>query len=507
MPSEFDLLVIGGGINGAGIANRAAQSGLSVLLAEQDDLAAHTSSRSSKLIHGGLRYLEHGELRLVREALAEREVLLSMAPHIIWPLSFVLPIIPGTRPLWMIRTGLFLYDHLGRRKALPGCRRLDLRQHPAGKGLKPGARAAFSYADCWVDDARLVVLNAMQAEEFGARILTRTRVLSAVRDGSKWRAVLLRPDGSEMQLSVQAIVNAAGPWVDPMRALLLGAEVAPAVRLIKGSHIVVPRLYQGDFAYILQNTDQRVVFVLPYGRFNLIGTTDIPFCGDPADLTVEIDEIEYLCQAVNTHFVTQIGADDVVWKYAGVRTLYDDGKANASDVTRDYHLGLIAPKGEAPLLSVFGGKITTYRQLAQSALSKLAVFFPKIAQVSEPPLPLPGGVLPEADMTAYCCGLVRRYAFIPTDELLAMVRRHGSRCEALLHGVRKLADLGINFGGGLYLREVHLLQQQEWALQADDILWRRTKCGLTMTAEQRTAFESWWNQQTAAPACLPDVTA
>jgi len=507
MPSEFDLLVIGGGINGTGIANRAAQSGLSVLLAEQDDLAAHTSSRSSKLIHGGLRYLEHGELRLVREALAEREVLLGMAPHIIWPLCFVLPIIPGTRPQWMIRTGLFLYDHLGRRKALPGCRRLDLRQHPAGKALKPGARAAFSYADCWVDDARLVVLNAMQAEEYGARILPRTRVLSAVREGSKWRAVLLRPDGSEMQVMAQAIVNAAGPWVDPVRASLQGTELVPAVRLVKGSHIVVPRLYQGDFAYILQNTDQRIVFVLPYGQFNLIGTTDIPFCGNPADLSVGTDEIDYLCQAVNTHFVTQTGADDVVWKYAGVRTLYDDGKINVSDVTRDYHLDLIAPKGAAPLLSVFGGKLTTYRQLAQSALSKLAVFFPKLAPLRDPPLPLPGGVLPEADMTTYCCGLVRRYGFIPTDELLAMARRHGSRCEALLQGVRKLDDLGLSFGGGLYLREVRLLQQCEWALQAEDVLWRRTKCGLAMTAEQRAAFECWWNQQTDAPARMPDVTA
>lgn len=495
MPIDFDLLVIGGGINGCGIANLAAQRGLSVRLAEQDDLASHTSSRSSKLIHGGLRYLEHGELRLVREALAEREVLMSMAPHIIWPLSFVLPIGAGSRPAWMVRAGLFLYDHLGHRQALPGCRRLDLRQHPAGRGLKPGAGTAFSYADCWVDDARLVVLNALQAQEYGAAITTRTRVVSAQREQGCWRVELQLQDGSLQCVYCRALVNAAGPWVDPVRSAILGAEVAPAVRLVKGSHIVVPRLYQGEHAYLLQNSDQRVVFVLPYGEFNLIGTTDIPFDADPASLTVSAEEIDYLCAAANRHFERQTAASDLVWSYSGVRALYDDGAADASSVTRDYKLELAATAADAPLLSVFGGKITTYRQLALAALALLEDHFPSLVPPEDPPPALPGGILPVAGMSCYCVGLVRRFSFIPSAELLALARRHGSRCEELLRGIESLADLGLCFGGGLYQREAEWLRRNEWAMEPDDVLWRRTKCGLLMSSEQRATFAHWWCQQ------------
>jgi glycerol-3-phosphate dehydrogenase len=494
MSTDFDLLVIGGGINGTGIANLAAQGGLSVLLAEQDDLASHTSSRSSKLIHGGLRYLEHGELRLVREALAEREVLLAMAPHIIWPLTFILPISADTRPAWMIRAGLFFYDHLGSRRTLPGSHRLDLSQHPAGQALKPGVRSAFSYADCWVDDARLVVFNAMQAEAFGASVLTRTRVRSARRTAGVWQVELQCADGSVKEVRTAAIVNAAGPWVDGVRAGMLGQDIAPAVRLVKGSHIVVPRLYQGEQAYLLQNTDGRVVFALPYGAFNLIGTTDVPFNGDPSALEVDEAEVDYLCTAVNRHFNQQIAAEDVRWRYCGVRALYDDGAANASSVTRDYRLELVATGDKTPLLSVFGGKITTYRQLALAALAQLDPFFPKRVPQQIPPPALPGGVLPAADISCYCAGLIRRFYFIPEDSLLALARRHGSHCEMILHGVESLPDLGQDFGAGLYQREVEWLRSEEWAQEVDDVLWRRTKCGLGMTADQRAHFAHWWMQ-------------
>jgi glycerol-3-phosphate dehydrogenase len=498
MSADFDLLVIGGGINGAGIANLAAQSGLVVLLVEQDDLAAHTSSQSSKLIHGGLRYLEFGELRLVREALAEREVLLAMAPHLVRPLTFVLPVGALSRPAWMIGAGLFVYDHLGRRKTLAKCRRLNLRRDPLGRNLAPGLNAGFSYSDCAVDDARLVVLNAMQAEEYGASILPRTRLLGAERQQGGWQARIRRADGSERSLSARALVNATGPW-----AARLGAELQPgappvALRLVKGSHIVVPRLYQGDQAYILQQDDRRVVFALPYGEFNLIGTTDVPYEGEPGEVCASAGEIEYLCRAVNAYFCQQTSPRDVVWHYAGVRPLFDDGASEARAVTRDYQLQLQAPLDGAPLLSVLGGKLTTYRQLALAALARLAPYFPEALPAADPPLALPGGTLPLPDLSRYQIDLARRFPFVPPTTLAAMIRRHGARCEMLLRGVARLQDLGRDFGGGLYLREVEWLCAEEWAAQPDDVLWRRTKCGLAMTAAQKQDFAAWWQERSAA---------
>ena len=496
MPPDFDLLVIGGGINGTGIANVAAQSGLSVLLVEQNDLAAHTSSRSSKLIHGDLRDLERGALRQVREALAEREVLLSMAPHIVWPLSFVLPLAPDARPAWKVRAGLFIYDHLGPRKGLSGCQQIDLRRHSVGQCLRPTLTHGFSYADCWVDDARLVVLNAMQAEEYGASILPRTRLMSARREEGLWRVELLCADGSQRELCVRGLVNAAGPWAASLAGSVLGSdqENPAGVSWVKGSHIVVPRLYQGDHAYLLQNHDQRLIVVLPYGEFNLIGSAESPYAGEITELTVSHEDIEYLCAAVNRYFQQPLLVTDVVWSFAGVRTVKEDRAKELSTVARDYRLELDAPEGAAPLLSVYGGKMTTYRQLAKCVRAKLASYFPDMTALADPPPTLPGGSLPSHSMQNYLVDLCRRFPFIPVEHLCRMARRHGSRCEILLQGVRSLDDLGLYFGGGLYLREVRLFCADEWAAEAEDVLWRRSKCALTMSASQRLAFTRWWER-------------
>lgn len=492
MSADFDVLIIGGGINGAGIANQAAQAGLSVLLVEQDDLAAQTSSRSSKLIHGGLRYLEHHAFRLVREALAEREILLGMAPHIIWPLDFVLPVSADTRPAWMLRAGLLLYDHLGARKTLPPSRRIDLRTRPEGRCLRPDLHVAFCYADCWVDDARLVLFNALQAEEFGASIRTRTRLTGARRADGRWHADLCSADGVASCCTARALVNAAGPWVTQVPGLAGTCRSGTGVRLVKGSHIVVPRLHAGGQAYLLQNDDGRVVFVLPYGAYSLIGTTDVPFDGDPARVEATPDEIAYLCRAVNRYFARPVGPDDVVWHFAGVRALYDDGAVQAQAVTRDYRLECDRTGG-APLLTVFGGKITTYRRLALSALARLAPDFPQAVPPASPPPALPGGVLPVPDLGGYLRDLARRFPFMPRPALEAMLRRQGSRCEGLLDGTTALGDLGRDFGGGLYEREVCFMREEEWARSADDVLWRRSKAGLAMSPAERAAFAGWWD--------------
>ncbi|WP_374442806.1 glycerol-3-phosphate dehydrogenase [Stella sp.] len=484
----FDLAVIGGGINGAGIARDAAGRGLSVLLVEADDLARATSSASSKLIHGGLRYLEQYEFRLVREALTEREVLLAMAPHIIWPLAFALPHQPHLRPAWMIRAGLFLYDHLGGRRKLPGSRGVDLRRTGYGAGLRPELTRGFVYSDCWVDDARLVVLNAMDAQRLGTDVRTRTECVSARRAGGHWELRLRRRDATEAAVAARALVNAAGPWADRVAGTVMGANRTPPLRHIKGSHIVVPRVHDGDHALILQNQDRRVVFVIPYeGRFSLIGTTDVAIAGDPAGVSASPEEIAYLCGAASQYLAKPVTPADVVWTYAGVRPLYDDGSANPSAVTRDYVLKLEADAGEAPALHVFGGKITTYRRLAEHALEKLATVLPGLKPAWTAGSSLPGGDMADADFDGFCTGLARRYPGLDPAWLRRLARRHGTMASDVLGDARTPPDLGQHFGAGLYAREIDRLRRAEWAEAADDVLWRRTKEGLHLTANQRAA--------------------
>jgi glycerol-3-phosphate dehydrogenase len=495
-----DLLVVGGGINGAGIARDAAGRGLSVALVEERDLAGATSSASTKLIHGGLRYLEYYEFRLVREALAEREVLLANAPHIIRPLTFILPHEAHLRPAWMIRIGLFLYDHLGGRKRLPGSRAVDLRADAAGQPLKQSFAKGFAYADCWVDDARLVVLNALGAAERGAAIATRTRCLEARRDGAQWLATL-EDTGTRArrEIRARALVNATGPWVAAFMERSLARPPRHRLRLVKGSHIVVPRLFAGPQCYILQLPDRRVVFAIPYeGEFTLIGTTDIVYQGDPGRAAISPEETRYLCEAVNAYFERQIAPGDVVWSYAGVRPLRDDESANASAVTRDYVLEVDDAKGQAPLLSVFGGKITTYRRLAEQALEKLRPYFPKAGPSWTARAPLPGGDMPDADFEGFLARLIVEAPWLPPALARRYARAYGTRVSRLIAGARGLADLGASFGGGLYLREVEYLVAEEWARSADDVLWRRSKLGLHVDRGAVAALESWFRNADAA---------
>jgi glycerol-3-phosphate dehydrogenase len=481
MNSVIDLLVVGGGINGAGIARDASGRGLSVLLVEQDDLASHTSSASTKLIHGGLRYLEYYEFRLVREALMERERLLQIAPHIIWPLEFVLPHDAGMRPAWMIRAGLFLYDHLARRNRLPASKAVRLATHDAGAALNPGFSKGFTYADCWVDDSRLVVLNARDAAARGARIRTRTKLVSARRQGDVWVAELEdRFTGRRESVAARAMVNAAGPWVETVLKDGLGKSSTQSVRLIKGSHVVVPRLYAGEHAYILQNADKRIVFAIPYeSAFTLIGTTDIAFDGEPGHVAASEDEVVYLCESVNRYFRTQLSAQDVVHCYSGVRPLYDDHSANASAVTRDYVLHTEGGDGVPPLLSVFGGKITTFRRLAEHALEKLMPLLGRSVGSSwTATSPLPGGDMGGLTPWEYASELKLRHPHLPGDLLERFARSYGSVAEVVLDGARSVEDLGADFGGGVTEREVEYLVHQEWACDATDVLWRRSKRGL-----------------------------
>ncbi|MGE4406706.1 glycerol-3-phosphate dehydrogenase [Pseudomonas sp.] len=473
----YDLAVVGGGINGAGIAADAAGRGLSVFLCEQGDLAGHTSSASSKLLHGGLRYLEHYHLRLVREALAEREVLLAKAPHIVTPLRFVLPYRPHLRPSWMIRTGLFLYDHLGKRERLDGSRSL---RFAADSPLKAEIRQGFEYSDCWVDDARLVVLNAMAAREHGAHIHTRTRCVSARSSKGLWHLHLERMDGSRLSIRARALVNAAGPWVAQFIRDELRQVPPHGIRLIQGSHLVVPKLYEGEHAYILQNEDRRIVFVIPYlGQFSLIGTTDHEYRGDPARVKITDDEIDYLLAIVNAHFRHPLTRADIRHSYAGVRPLCDDESDQPSAITRDYTLALSMQPGEAPLLSVFGGKLTTYRKLAEAALAELAPLFPEMKPAWTRDAPLPGGEN-LSDPSSLADALCTSYPWLPGPIARRWTRSYGSRSWLLLKGTQGLEDLGECFGAGLYAREVDYLIVEEWALSLDDILWRRSKLGLFM---------------------------
>ncbi|WP_447752159.1 glycerol-3-phosphate dehydrogenase [Pseudomonas nicosulfuronedens] len=489
----YDLAVVGGGINGAGIAADAAGRGLSVFLCEQHDLAAHTSSASSKLIHGGLRYLEHYEFRLVREALAEREVLLAKAPHIVHPLRFVLPHRPHLRPAWMIRAGLFLYDHLGKREKLPASRGVRFGQ---GSPLKAEITRGFEYSDCSVDDARLVVLNAMAARENGAHVHPRTRCVSARRSKGLWHLHLERRDGSLYSVRARALVNAAGPWVDRFLREELRQKPPYGIRLIQGSHLIVPRLYEGEHAYILQNEDRRIVFAIPYLRqFTLIGTTDREYQGDPAKISISEAETDYLLNVVNAHFKHQLSRQDILRSFSGVRPLCDDESDDPSAVTRDYTLALDNSPGEAPLLSVFGGKLTTYRKLAEAALEHLAPHFSGVMKSNwTASAPLPGG---EAMTTVEDLAIQLMERLRQLDPALARrwASTYGSRIWQLLDGAHNLSELGEHLGAGLYAREVEYLVHQEWARDAEDILWRRTKLGLFLNAQQKQRLEQFLSSE------------
>ncbi len=488
-----DLFIIGGGVNGAGIARDAAGRGLSVVLCEKDDLAQGTSSRSGKLVHGGLRYLEYYEFRLVREALIEREVLLNAAPHIIWPMRFVLPHSPDDRPAWLVRLGLFLYDHLGGRERLPGTRSLDLRTAPEGAPLRDGFTRAFEYSDCWVDDARLVVLNALDARDRGATILTRSPCVSARRDGGLWvvRTSDMRT-GATRSFRARALVNAAGPWVNDVIGRVAGQNSNRNVRLVKGSHIIVPKFWDGPQAYLVQNKDKRVIFINPYENgMALIGTTDIPYEGRPEDVAADPGEIDYLLTVVNRYFKRELKDSDVAHSFSGVRPLYDDNSENPSAVTRDYVFELDAPSGAAPLLSVFGGKITTFRKLSEHALDRIAPFFPDLGPAWTAGAPLPGGDMPGANFERFERRLSAEYPGLPAALLRHLARLYGTRIRALLGEARHIGDLGRCFGPDFYEIEALYLMDQEWALTAEDILDRRTKHGLRLTPTERAAFADW----------------
>ena len=485
-----DLLIVGGGINGAGIARDAAGRGLSVALAEQADIASATSSASSKLIHGGLRYLEQYEFRLVREALQEREVLLRLAPHIIRPLLFILPHDASMRPAWMIRAGLWLYDHLGGRITLPGSKAVAFPHAELSAGLQGRYRSGFAYSDCRVDDSRLTLLNAMGAREKGAQVLPRTRFLTARRVDGVWEATLQPVGGEPRTVRAKALVNAAGPWVVEELGHIHGERIADRVRLVKGSHIVVPRVHSQGHAYILQNPDKRVVFVIPYeGRFSLIGTTDVPIEDVSDGWRISPQETDYLLEAANRFLAKPLAQSDIVWSYAGVRPLYDDGSADPSKVTRDYVLKVDGRAGEAPLLTVFGGKITTYRRLAEEAIAKLGPWFPGLQGQWTAREPLPGGDV--GRFNAFRDEMYARYSTLGRELVDGIVRRHGSRAPRILENARSIADLGRHFGAGLTEREVEYLVAEEWAETAEDILWRRTKCGLHMDEAQRSAVEAF----------------
>jgi glycerol-3-phosphate dehydrogenase len=472
-----DLLVIGGGINGAGIARDAAGRGLSVLLVERGDLAAATSSSSSKLIHGGLRYLEHFEFRLVAEALAEREIVLRIAGHLTWPTRFVMPHVPELRPRWMIRLGLFLYDHLARRSLLPGSQAVRLDRPPYASGLRTELKHGFVYSDCRVDDARLVLANAMDAAARGARILVHTECQRARRDATLWRAVL----SSGETVAARAVVNAAGPWVKQVLNERLSEPTRDAVRLVQGSHIVLPRLYEGEHAFILQNDDRRVVFMIPFEeRFTLVGTTDVDFEGDALSPAASEAEIDYLCRAAGRYLARTPAPSDVVWCYAGVRPLYDDGSQDPSAITRDYTLRLDDAEGAAPVLSVFGGKLTTYRRLAENALDRLAPYFPGMKPAWTAQARLPGSDF--VDREAAKQDLFEQYRNVAPPVLQGVFRRHGTLAAQVLGDGR----LGEHYGAGLTEREVGYLMQREWARSAEDVLWRRSKCGLHMSEAQRS---------------------
>jgi glycerol-3-phosphate dehydrogenase len=497
--SKVDLFVIGGGINGAGIARDAAGRGLSVVLCEKDDLAEGTSSRSGKLVHGGLRYLEYYEFRLVREALIEREVLMKNAPHIIWPMRFVLPHSPQDRPAWLVRLGLFLYDHLGGRKKLPGTRTLDLRRDPEGAAIKDTYTRGFEYSDCWVDDARLVVLNAVDAAERGAEVLTRSPCISARRENGAWRVTTKNSvTGETREFEAKLLVNAAGPWVTDVVTRVAGSNSSRNVRLVKGSHIIVPKFWKGENAYLVQNHDKRVIFINPYERDKaLIGTTDIAYDGRAEDVTADESEVQYLIDAVNRYFKEELTRDDVETTFSGVRPLFDDGQGNPSAVTRDYVFD-VDETGGAPLLNIFGGKITTFRELAERGMHKIEKFFPRMGKDWTENAPLPGGDLKNADYEQFRNTMKQDYPWMPRELRRHYGRCYGSRVRQIAGDATSLEGLGQHFGGQLYEAEVTYLVNHEWAQTAEDILWRRTKHRLHLTEAEQAAFAAWFDARQEA---------
>jgi glycerol-3-phosphate dehydrogenase len=499
----YDVLIVGGGINGAGIARDLAGRGLSVLLCERDDLAAHTSSSSTKLIHGGLRYLEYYEFSLVRKALQEREVLLRSAPHIMWPLRFVMPHDAAMRPVWMIRAGLFLYDHLAKREILAGSEIVSLAHHAAGAPLKPQFKKGFVYSDGWVDDARLVVLNALAAQESGATIMTRTSCISARIDNKLWQANLQLASGEQKIIQARALVNAAGPWAGKFLQQHLHRGDAHTLRLVKGSHVVVRKLFEHDYAYIFQNADKRIIFAIPYENdFTLIGTTDVEITGEPEEAKIDADEVRYLCAQVSRYFAQSVNESDVVWSYTGVRPLLDDASGDPSAVTRDYQLELSAQP--APLLTVWGGKITTFRKLAQEAgdllCSAMAVNKPTVTATQF----LPGGDFkdyitatgnPVADFDGFVAELGRRYPWLPETLRHRYARAYGSRINYIIAKATSLDQLGEEIAPQFYAAEAHYLQQHEWAHSAQDMLWRRSKLGLHMSEMERKKVSAWCDSE------------
>ena len=487
----YDLAIVGGGINGCGIARDAAGRGLSVFLCEMDDLGSATSSRSTKLIHGGLRYLEFYEFRLVREALAEREVLLRSAPHIIEPLRFVLPHHDGLRPWPMIRLGLFFYDHLGGRRLLPATKSLNLARDRTGRGLKASYRRAFEYSDCRVDDSRLVVLVARDAAERGAEIRTRMRCVSAARSGQHWRLSLQDRDGGQAEIAARCLVNATGPWVSDFVEDVARLEPPARVRLVKGSHILVDRIFDHDRAYIFQNADGRVCFAIPYGRdLTLIGTTDEDYQGDPGAVAIDEEETDYLLGAVSEYLEEPLTRAMIRWTYSGVRPLYDDGASKAQEATRDYVLTLDAPGGAPAMLSIFGGKITTHRRLAEHALERIAHLFPEMGAAWTETAPLPGGDVDARRFCDWVQGMEARYGFLEPALVRRLCHAYGTRIEKLLSEVSAPQDLGRDLGGGLTEREIDYLIAEEWAATAEDILWRRSKLGLHLSPEEIAEVEA-----------------
>jgi glycerol-3-phosphate dehydrogenase len=509
---DVDLLVVGGGINGAGIARDAAGRGLSVLLVEKDDLAAHTSSASSKLIHGGLRYLEYYAFGLVRKALIEREVLLRSAPHIMRPLRFVMPHDAGQRPAWMIRAGLFLYDRLAHREFLPGSQGVALLQHPAGAPLKGEFTRGFEYSDGWVDDARLVVLNALDARERGATILTRTYCQQLQREPDHWIATLSSATCGERQVRTRCLVNAAGPWASELQHKASRDPAHQSLRLIKGSHIVVPRLFEHDYAYIFQHPDGRIVFAIPYEQqFTLIGTTDLDFHGDPDQVAISSDEVAYLCELSNRYFEHAITPADVVWSYAGVRPLVEDASASAAAATRDFRLE--HDTRGAPMLTVFGGKITTFRKLAEQAVDWIAPRLGQRAGGWTANACLPGGDLfgehPSKrgilEFDRFVAGLQLRYSFLPRTLTLRYARAYGTRVRFVLAHCSSLADMGPEIVPGLYAAEANYLVEHEWAVNAYDILWRRTKLGLHAPRGSEALVDDWLARRSTASVAMSET--
>lgn len=490
----FDLVVIGGGVNGAGIARDAAGRGLKVMLCEKDDLAQHTSSASTKLIHGGLRYLEHYDFMLVRHALGEREVLLRAAPHIIWPLRFILPHHKALRPRWLIRLGLFMYDHLGGRKLLPASSGVDLTSHVSGKALKKEFTSGFEYSDCWVQDARLVTLNVLDAAEKGCDVRVRTECTDIIRGDGQWTVKLLdHLTGERSSVNARSIVNASGPWVEKTLDLDEEHDSKHGVRLVKGSHVVVPKLFDHPYVYIFQNADDRILFAVPYENdYTLLGTTDVEVQGEPGSEQIEQKEIEYICANASEYFEKPIHPEDVVWTYSGVRPLYDDASDNASKVTRDYKLDLDTRKG-APILSVYGGKITTFRKLAEQAVDMLKPELGFEAKAWTKPACLPGGDIPGADFDKFLNQCTSNYPWMDAAVVADYARNYGTRINAVVNEASSMDELGEHFGGPLYEAEIRYLVVHEWARSAADILWRRSKKGLHTPDGTELRLQQWIN--------------